>query len=402
METLLRAEHVNVGYPEKTVVEDVNIDAIKGKIICILGPNGAGKSTILKTITGSLAPVGGCIYIKGKLAENVSPKEQALMMSVVLTDKINMPMTTVRSIVAMGRIPHTNFFGGLTDEDEKIVDESIAAVNMEHLSHRLFNSLSDGEKQKVMIARALAQQPEVIVLDEPTSYLDIKNKIEIIKILDRMSKEKGVSIVMSLHDIGIAVKACEYLIMVNKGKIVKQGAPEEIIEKDTISKLYGVEGANYDAVLGMLEMNVEGTPQVALMCGNGSGIPFFRILARKNIPFVAGILFENDIDSHIAKSVTKNVISTSPFSPVTEKTVQEMRDALSNVECVIDCGFTTGKYNEVNIKLICEYLANGGKVFTARSEGECHLLFGTSSNITILKNKIELLRKAGDLTDAIR
>lgn len=381
MTEIIRVEEVNVDYEKKNIVHDVNIKAIAGKIFCLIGPNGAGKSTILRTITGSLAPVSGVVYVSGKDVKELSASEKAKSMSVVLTDKISMPMTTVEALVAMGRIPHTGFLGSVTEADRAVINEAMELVGITGLKNRFFSNLSDGEKQKVLIARAVAQEPSVMVLDEPTSHLDIKNKIEIVRILDRLSKEKNMSIILSLHDVDIAIKTCEYVIMVKDGEITAQGYPEEIVGKHTISELYGIKNASFDSTLGCVELSSCKAPTVAVVSGNGTGIPFFRLLSRKGTGFAAGILYENDIDAVIAENITDHLIKEKAFIPIQEETRQKMRKVLLSMKAAIDTGAPAGEYNLANTELLREFTMAGGKLFALRSEEECKTLYEDMTNI---------------------
>ena len=229
MECIIQAQSLDVGYSKSTVISDVNIEAMRGQVICLLGPNGAGKSTILRTLSGLLAPVKGAVQVEGINIEKMKKKDIAKKLSLVLTDSVTPSLTTVYELISMGRTPYTNFLGRLSDEDRKIIDESLEIVGASFLKERFYNQLSDGEKQKVMIARALVQEPELIILDEPTSHLDIKHKIEVIKVLQKLSNERGITCILSLHDIDLALKGFQKVLLVNDGKVVAQGVPEEII-----------------------------------------------------------------------------------------------------------------------------------------------------------------------------
>ncbi len=171
MSSVIRTKELNVGYGQRTVVANVQIEALKGSMICLLGPNGSGKSTILRTLSAMLAPVSGTVYLHGQNVLQIQKQNLARRMAVVLTQRANPGLLTAFDVVAMGRHPYTGFFGRLKQEDRRIIHEALTSVHAETLTDRYFNQLSDGEKQKVMIARALAQQPELIVLDEPTSHL---------------------------------------------------------------------------------------------------------------------------------------------------------------------------------------------------------------------------------------
>lgn len=376
MNLVLHTENLNVGYDQKVVIEGVDIQALKGQTICLIGPNGAGKSTILRTLTGMLAPVNGSVYIGEEDIRKVRSENKAKKMAVVLTEKLNMNMTTAYQIVAMGRTPYTGFFGRLTKQDKEIIEDSMRTVGALHLKDRDYPSLSDGEKQKVLIARALAQTPELIVLDEPTSHLDIKHKIEVVRILNKLATETGLTVILALHDIDIAVKFCQFILMVKDGKIAAHGRPEEIVQRDTLDKLYELKGAFYDSVLGSIEMRNEAKPEIYVAAGAGCGIPLFRMISRMGHGISTGILAENDIDYSVADSMDLNVISNQSFEPFSEEKKQRAQEALESCQMIIDSGFPVGTENAWNMQLLKRALEQGKKVYSLRAQEEAFRLYG--------------------------
>ena len=193
-----------------TAVDHVDLEIPHG-IFGLLGENGAGKSTIIKNLIKEMSPIGGNIYIKGRKISDYTSKEYAKTMSVVLTEKIKTEMMTCRDVVAMGRYPYTNYFGRLTKEDEQIVNESLKKVSAIDIADNDFSQISDGQRQRIMLARAICQKPEVIVLDEPTSFLDIRHKIELLDILQEMAVKDNVAVIVSLHEIELAASRLCYV-----------------------------------------------------------------------------------------------------------------------------------------------------------------------------------------------
>ena len=177
---ILETCDLTVGYEKKKVVENINLAAEKGQLVCLLGPNGSGKSTILKSLSSLLAPLSGSIHLQGRELKDISRRELSKILAVVLTERLSVGFLTAFEVAAMGRHPHTGFLGGLQKNDREIVQSCLQMVNAENISQRCFNELSDGERQKVMIARAIAQQPELIILDEPTTHLDVRHKLEVL------------------------------------------------------------------------------------------------------------------------------------------------------------------------------------------------------------------------------
>lgn len=381
MEPIIHTENLNVGYDKKTVIEKVDINALRGQTICLMGPNGAGKSTILRTLSGMLSPVEGTVYIGDEELDKVKPHEKARQMAVVLTEKINMNMTTVFEIASMGRTPYTGFLGRLTAEDKDIVWKCLKIVGAEELAYREFSSLSDGEKQKVLIARALVQEPKLIILDEPTSHLDIKHKIEVIRILNQLSMEKGLTVILALHDIDIAVKFCQVVLMVKNGKVVAQGRPEDIVKRDTVGNLYGISGAFYDSILGSVEICNEAVPKIFVSAGAGSGIPVYRMVSRLGYGVATGILMENDIDFSVASAMKLTIISERSFQPVEESKVSEAKKWMEKCPVLIDAGFPLGQENRENLMLLKEMSMKGRKILCFRTEEECKQLYGKDAGI---------------------
>ena len=205
--------HLSVGYKVgHTVVSDINLTLQSGQLACLIGENGVGKSTLLKTLTGFLPKLEGSLLLDGKDISEFSQRALARQISIVLTQKPDVQNLTVEEIIGLGRSPYTGFFGKLHANDQQIVDESITAVGIEKLKNRMIQTLSDGERQKVMIAKALAQQTPVIFLDEPTAFLDFSSKVETFQLLQRMAHEMGKLVLLSTHDLELAVRFFRYLI----------------------------------------------------------------------------------------------------------------------------------------------------------------------------------------------
>lgn len=245
-EIIMELKELDAGYDRRCIVGGVNLKVRSGEILTLIGPNGAGKSTLLKTITGSLNKISGSICLDYTELKDMSVNKLARNMSVVLTDKINPELMTVRDIVSMGRYPHTGFFGKLSSEDELEIDEALHMVDADKLSDVEYAALSDGQKQRVMLARAICQKPKVMVLDEPTSFLDIRYKLDVLRILKKLAKEKNMAVIMSLHEVELAIKISDYIACVNDGRIVSYGKPEEISKKHNIMELYDLSENDYD------------------------------------------------------------------------------------------------------------------------------------------------------------
>ena len=263
-DNIFTAEDLSVGY-EKThkermtdlkrsrkgcsaaaVVSGINIKIARGKTVCLIGPNGSGKTTALKTITGQLRELGGSMSICGRPLSGMSEKERAKYISVVLTEKISPELMTCRDIVSMGRYPYTGRMGLLRNEDRAKVDEALEMVNASDIADRQFSMTSDGQRQRIMLARAICQESALIVLDEPTSFLDIRYKLEILTVLKKLARERGTGVLMSVHELELARAAADYVICFKNGRVFAEGAPDEIFDDRLISELYGLDMNSYD------------------------------------------------------------------------------------------------------------------------------------------------------------
>jgi iron complex transport system ATP-binding protein len=287
------------------------------------------------------------------------PDLKAKSMAVVLTERLSIPMASVFEVAAMGRTPHTGFFGRLSADDRRVVNESLEIAGAAALAGREYYSLSDGEKQKVMIARALAQQPALIILDEPTSHLDIKHKIEVIRILNRLSRERGLTVIMALHDIDIALKGCEYVLLVKDGRVSAAGSPEDVMTSAGLNDLYGIEGAFYDSLLGGAEFCNELPPQVFIVAGGGTGAPLYRMVSRMGLGIATGILHRNDIDFRIASDMRLTVVAEDSFNFIGADKSREAWCLMRQSSVIVDSGFPTGDINRENSVLL-RRAANAG------------------------------------------
>ena len=350
-------EDLAVGYGKEPLIEHISLRVPKGSILTLIGPNGAGKSTILKTITGQLASMGGTIFLDGRPMDEMTGAEIAKKMAMVLTERLHPELLTCEEMVGTGRYPYTGKLGVLTDDDWEKVDRALRSVHAEEIAEVDFNRISDGQRQRVMLARALCQEPEILILDEPTSFLDIKHKLEILTILKQMVRERDLTVILSLHELDLAQKISDTVLCINNRRIEACGPPEEIFTSEYIEELYDVTSGSYNADFGCLEMEpAEGGPQVFVIGGCGSGISLYRKLQREGIPFAAGVLHRNDIDYEVAKDLAACVVSAEAFSEIPEDAFEEalscMR-ACGKVYCTVE-KFGPGNRRNQELKEIAE------------------------------------------------
>ena len=346
-------QDLSVGYDGRALIHDINIQVEKGKILTLIGPNGAGKSTILKSITRHLAKICGQVYIDRQEIYAWSARELAKRVAVVLTDRIHPELMTCGEVVAMGRYPYTNALGHLTARDREIVAQAMERVHALDLAEQDFTTLSDGQRQRIMLARALCQEPEVLILDEPTAYLDIRHKIELLDILREMAHERGITVIMSLHEIDLATKISDYLLCVKGDTIEAFGPPEDILAEGVIERLYDIQRGSYNLLFGSVELaKPRGEPQVFVVGGGGQGVACYRALQKRQLPFAAGILFDNDVDCQVARELSDHVVTAPAFEPMTEEHYRRAADLLLRCACVIDAGTPVGTLNRMNGRLL--------------------------------------------------
>ena len=246
---ILKANPISIGYRDKKSVkivsENIKIELRKGKLIALVGVNGIGKSTLLKTITGIQKPLEGIVYLNQKNINSYSANDLAQQMSVVLTEHLPPSNLTVFEIVALGRQPYTNWLGTLTSEDIDKVNEAIRLTQIEHLAQKKHFEISDGQLQKVLIARALAQDTPLIILDEPTTHLDLLHKFTLLQLLQKLAKETQKCILFSTHDIDLAIQLCDEMIIMTPDNTV-QSSPCELIESDVFNKLFDDKSIGFD------------------------------------------------------------------------------------------------------------------------------------------------------------
>ncbi len=349
----LFTDHLAVGYQGKALIEELDIHIKKGEILAMIGPNGAGKSTILKTITKYLKEIKGTILMDSSDINTMTNKEFSTKTSIVFTEKIKTEMMTCKDVVATGRYPYTGRMGILTREDRSKVNQAMELVHITNLKDRDYTKISDGQRQRVLLARAICQEPQLIVLDEPTSFLDIYYKLELLEIIKKLAHKKKIAVFMSIHELDLAQKVADYVLCVKDGKVFRYGKPEDIFKEEVIQELYHLNNGSYNALFGSLEMNQTfGRPNVFVIAGGGSGITTYRKLQQKGIPFITGILHKNDIDYQVAKHLANAVIVEESFEPISDAVYEKAKVAIRKCDYILNCLKQTGSMNERNLELL--------------------------------------------------
>ena len=361
---VMATRNLVVGYPKKEVLTSVNLDFHASEFISLLGPNGVGKSTLLRTLSHLLPRLTGEIFVAGKALEDYTPDALAKTMSVVLTHKSVPPLCQVYDFVATGRYPHTTWTGRLSEKDDAVIQEAISLVHAQDLIMRDMMTLSDGERQKALIARALAQEPDIILLDEPTMHLDLKHRMEVMSILKDMCRAKGICVVASLHDIEVASRVSDRVVLIRKGAIRGFGPPEDVLEEETVSSLYDFSDARFSRLLGSIEFsNRTEKERVFVVGGMGSASVLYRLLSKNGYPVSTGILLKNDVDFHVAQSLKLTTLAQEELGPVSGSSVDRALEELKNCSAVVDAGFEAASLSCENLRLISAARDFGKPVF---------------------------------------
>ena len=321
-----QAEKMSVGYQGQPLITNIEIGLEKGEILTLIGPNGAGKSTILKSIAGQLQLIAGAIYLDKQSMLQMSGEELSQKMAVVFTQRLRAEMMTCEDVVATGRYPYTGRFGLLSRTHRQAVSEAMELVHVAAIKDQDFTRISDGQRQRVMLARAICQEPELIILDEPTSFLDIKYKLEFLSVLQEMRRKKSLTVIMSLHELELAAKISDKILCINGVCVDRFGSPGEVF----------------------------------VIAGGGSGRNVYRSLQRQQIAFSTGILFENDLDYPVARALAAEVFAAEAFEPISEETIERAKEQLDRCKRVICCRDRFGAYEAAN-QVLLEYAEQQGK-----------------------------------------
>ena len=268
MNISIQLSDVTTGYRGKPVTRDINAYLQAGELTCLLGPNGAGKSTLLKTLSAFIPPLSGEITIEGVNIRKISASMLARSIAVVLTRRPATMNMTVEELVSIGRSPYTSFFGGLHENDREVVDKSIRLVGIDDLRTRNVNTLSDGERQKALIAKALAQQTRIIFLDEPTAFLDYPSKVEIMQLLYTIAREENKTVFMSTHDLELALQIADKIWLLDKERGLNIGIPEDLAYAGLLGDYFQRGGLKFNYTTGLFEIDNE---QKGSVCLKGSG-----------------------------------------------------------------------------------------------------------------------------------
>jgi iron complex transport system ATP-binding protein len=265
-EAHIETKSLEIGYDgrnNRTVVaRNINLRLNPGELVCLLGPNGAGKSTLMRTLAGMQAPLGGQVMLDGKDIHRMDPRERARVLSVVLTERITVGLLDVYSLVSLGRYPYTGWNGKLNEQDHRVIQRSLQVVNAAEFANRQVLELSDGERQRVMMARALAQEPRLMVLDEITAFLDLPRRVDIMRTLRQLARESRVAVLLSTHDLELAFRSADRIWLLPKGGDIQVGTPEHLVLSGAFERAFHAEGVDFDPASGMFRLHREHVAEI--------------------------------------------------------------------------------------------------------------------------------------------
>src|SRR5437764_7048810 len=359
---LLNVDGITFGYANQPLLYDVHLQVRAGEMLGLLGPNGSGKTTLLRLISGVLRPQQGKVFLEGRDLQQWGRRGAARRIAVV-PQELHVPFAfTVEDMVGLGRTPFVNFLGSQTKHDQSIVQEAMQAAAIDTLAPRFFNELSGGERQRVIIAMALAQEPRLLLLDEPTSHLDIKYQVETLELVQRLNRERGVTVIAAMHDLNLAARYFPRLLLFQRG-IVADAGPAEVLEPKLLSRVYGV-NVQVGILRGPEHLSVRPPSseisedqrkqhiraKVHVMAGGGSGELMMRALADAHIPFIAGALNIGDSDHTLALHLADEVITEQPYAPISLPILETVHTSLTQAALLIICPMPIGPGNLALLK----------------------------------------------------
>jgi iron complex transport system ATP-binding protein len=361
--TMLDVQGLSCSYGDVKVLENIFLRSGKGECIGIIGPNGSGKSTLLKALSKTIRPVSGSIVLLDRDLKSFSQGELARNMAVVSQDTPSDFNFTCLDIVLMGRNPHLKRFEIEGKKDYEIAQASMELTSTWGFRDRMFNELSGGERQRVIIARALTQEPSILLLDEPVSHLDINHQIEILELVDRLKKTRGLLIVLVIHDLNLAARYCDRLILLNGKSIQAAGAPAEVLTREHIRKAFRTDvtvrrhpmtGSIYITLMNPVppEAQTSGGRKIHLVSGAGTGARLMYALASRGYTITAGVLNVLDSDYETAGELGIKTISEAPFSPITPEASAQNLEAMKAADVVVVSDVPVGWGNLQNIESV--------------------------------------------------
>lgn len=378
----IKAQNITAGYDGPPILKGISVELAERDFVGIIGPNGSGKTTLLRVLSRALAPKSGEVILNGKNIYQMPTREFARRVAVVPQDSPTVFDFTVLEIALMGRSPRLGRFAIEGSKDIKIAMDALARTSTAHLKDRPIGELSGGERQRVMMARALAQEPELLLLDEPTSHLDISYQFEIMDLVKSLNKERGLTVLAVLHDLNLASQYCGRLVIIGDGQIQADGTPEQVITSDNIRRIYGAEvwvrkhpATHRPYVISGIKPKTpppsEGFDkplQVHVVGGGGTAAPILARLARRGYAVTCGVLSNGDADHEVAEALDIPHISQPLFSEITPESQKANEELMDNADVIILMDVPVGHGNLANIESVLKAAQSGKKTIILKPD----------------------------------
>ncbi len=371
----LSIDAVTAGYGEHRVLDSISMEIGSGEFVVLIGPNGCGKSTLLKTASALLRPASGRVSLFGHDVQKLKPSERSKLLGVV-PQKVESPMAyTVGQIVLNGRTGSSLPWRPLSEQDYVIIERSMIYTDVLHLKDRYFMELSGGEQQRVILAMVLAQEPNMIMLDESISHLDINHRYEVLRILKRINHEQGMTVVLVSHDLSLSSEIADRLILMDDGKVVAEGTPLDVLQPEVLSRVYDCElQVKHDPLTGFV--NVSGVldgfrhaPEqpltVHVIAGGGTGIELYRRLALYGYRVTTGVLNRMDSDAEAAKALGVEVVLDKPFSAISDAAFEDALELALKADILVVSPVPFGSGNLINLSIAAKAFDAGIDVWIA-------------------------------------
>jgi len=370
---MLEARKLTVGYNGQTVLHEVDLAVARGQFVGVVGRNGCGKSTLVRALSRVLPPISGQALLDGVDVYRMGARELARRLAVVSQDNPVAFDFPVREVVLMGRSPHLSRFALEGSRDHAIAREAMALTHTLTFASRPVTSLSGGERQRCMIARALAQQPDILLLDEPTAHLDINHQIEVLDLAKRLTAERGLATLVVLHDLNLASQYCDHLAIISDGRVLATGTPGEVVTEANIRTAYGTDvqvrqhpssGRPYVTLISRLPVAPPPTRQTRLhlICGAGTGTRLMRQLRQQGFAVSVGVVNVADSDQLEAEALDLPRVEEAPFSPITEETHRLNCELARQADVVLVTGIPYGSGNVRNLEAAVRARGSGRRV----------------------------------------
>ena len=366
-------DSVTAGYDGRPVVHDVTLGVGEGEVVGLIGPNGSGKTTLVRVATRALRPMTGTVRVGGQDAYAIPARRAARLVAVVPQELAPTFSFTALEVVLMGRSPYLSPWGGGGPGDYRKARDAMEAAAVHHLADRPLEELSGGEKQGVVLAQALAQEAPVLLLDEPTTHLDLGHVVAILELVLRLAREGGTAVMAVFHDLNLASAFCDRLVVLDRGRVIAEGRPEEVVSRGLLRELYGVDAevtphfatGRPTVLVGppLTPAAREGLPRAHVVGGAGRGAPAMRGLAALGYEVSVGALHAQDTDAVVAQRLNLERVVVPPFSEVDEEARREVRGMMRRASVVVVCDAPYGPGNVGNLQAALEAARKGARVF---------------------------------------